>query len=335
MTDKIRVGINGFGRIGRTVLRAAMVRDDVEIVAINDLLPIDHLAYLLKYDSVHGGFGGSIVAADSALRIDDARIRAFSEREPGAIDWGEVGVDVVIESTGLFLTKKVVEGHLAAGAGKVLLSAPPEDDTPVFVMGVNASSYAGESIVSNASCTTNCVAPLAKALNDAFGLEEALMLTVHATTSSQNTVDGVARKDWRFGRGILENIIPATTGAARMVGKVVPELNGRINGMAVRVPVSDVSMIDLTCRLRENASYKDICAMIREQATSAMEGILAYCDEPVVSTDMRGNPHSSVVDGLAGMQIEGGLTKLVAWYDNEWGYARRCLDLAAHISRGR
>ena len=335
MTDKIRVGINGFGRIGRTVLRAAMVRDDVEIVAINDLLPIDHLAYLLKYDSVHGGFGGSIVAADRALRIDDARIRAFSEREPGAIDWGEVGVDVVIESTGLFLTKKVVEGHLAAGAGKVLLSAPPEDDTPVFVMGVNASSYAGESIVSNASCTTNCVAPLAKALNDAFGLEEALMLTVHATTSSQNTVDGVARKDWRFGRGILENIIPATTGAARMVGKVVPELNGRINGMAVRVPVSDVSMIDLTCRLRENASYKDICAIIREQATSAMEGILAYCDEPVVSTDMRGNPHSSVVDGLAGMQIEGGLTKLFAWYDNEWGYACRCLDLAAHISRGR
>jgi glyceraldehyde 3-phosphate dehydrogenase len=335
MTDKIRVGINGFGRIGRTVLRAAMVRDDVEIVPINDLLPIDHLAYLLKYYSVHGGFGGSIVAADGALRIDGARIGAFSEREPGAIGWGEVGVDVVIESTGLFLTKKVVEGHLAAGAGKVLLSAPPEDDTPVFVMGVNASNYAGESIVSNASCTTNCVAPLAKALNDAFGLEEALMLTVHATTSSQNTVDGVARKDWRFGRGILENIIPATTGAARMVGKVVPELNGRINGMAVRVPVSDVSMIDLTCRLRENVSYKDICAMIREQATSAMEGILAYCDEPVVSTDMRGNSHSSIVDGLAGMQIEGGLTKLVAWYDNEWGYACRCLDLAAHISRGR
>ncbi|WP_349960507.1 type I glyceraldehyde-3-phosphate dehydrogenase [Rhizobium sp. ZPR3] len=335
MTDKIRVGINGFGRIGRTVLRAAMVRDDIEIVAINDLLPIDHLAYLLKYDSVHGGFGGSIAAAVSALDINGAKVRAFSEREPGAIGWGEVGVDVVIESTGLFLTSKVAEGHLAAGAGKVLLSAPPEDGTPVFVMGVNANNYAGESIVSNASCTTNCVAPLAKALNDAFGLEEALMLTVHATTSSQNTVDGVARKDWRFGRGILENIIPATTGAARMVGKVVPELNGRINGMAVRVPVSDVSMIDLTCRLRENASYKDICAMIRERATSAMEGILAYCDEPVVSTDMRGNPHSSIVDGLAGMQIEGGLTKLVAWYDNEWGYACRCLDLAAHISRGR
>ncbi len=335
MTDKIRVGINGFGRIGRTVLRAAMVRDDIEIVAINDLLPIDHLAYLLKYDSVHGGFGGSIVAADSALDINGAKVRAFSEREPGAIGWGEVGVDVVIESTGLFLTSKVAEGHLAAGAGKVLLSAPPEDGTPVFVMGVNVNNYAGESIVSNASCTTNCVAPLAKALNDAFGLEEALMLTVHATTSSQNTVDGVARKDWRFGRGILENIIPATTGAARMVGKVVPELNGRINGMAVRVPVSDVSMIDLTCRLRENVSYKEICAMIHETAASAMKGILAYCDEPVVSTDMRGNPHSSIVDGLAGMQIEGGMTKLVAWYDNEWGYACRCLDLAAHISRGR
>lgn len=335
MTDKIRIGINGFGRIGRTVLRAAMTRDDVEIVAINDLLPTDHLAYLLKYDSVHGGFGCSVFAAAGALDINGSRVRAFSEREPSAIRWGEVGVDLVVESTGFFLTKKAVEGHLAAGAGKVLLSAPPEDDTPVFVMGVNAIDYAGENIVSNASCTTNCVAPLAKALNDAFGLEEALMLTVHATTSSQNTVDGVARKDWRFGRGILENIIPATTGAARMVGKVIPELNGRINGMAVRVPVSDVSMIDLTCRLRESVSYKDICAMLREQAAGAMHGILAYCDEPVVSTDMRGNPHSSIVDALAGMQIGGGLTKLVAWYDNEWGYACRCLDLAAHISRAR
>ncbi len=335
MTDKIRIGINGFGRIGRTVLRAAMARDDVEVVAINDLLPIDHLAYLLKYDSVHGGFGASLAAADNALDINGSKVRAFGEREPGAIRWGDVGVDLVIESTGLFLTKKAVEGHLASGAGKVLLSAPPEDDTPVFVMGVNAVNYAGENVVSNASCTTNCVAPLAKALNDAFGLEEALMLTVHATTSSQNTVDGVARKDWRFGRGILENIIPATTGAARMVGKVIPELNGRINGMAVRVPVSDVSMIDLTCRLRESVSYKDICAMLREQAASAMHGILAYCDEPVVSTDMRGNPHSSIIDALAGMQIESGLTKVVAWYDNEWGYACRCLDLAAHVSRAR
>jgi glyceraldehyde 3-phosphate dehydrogenase len=333
VTDKIRIGINGFGRIGRTVLRAAMARDDVEIVAINDLLPIDHLAYLLKYDSVHGRFWGSVAAADRALDIDGGMIRAFSEQEPSAIGWGEVGVDLVIESTGRFLTKEAAEGHLAAGAAKVLLSAPPDDDTPVFVLGVNATNYVGERIVSNASCTTNCVAPLAKALNDAFGLEEALMLTVHATTSSQNTVDGVARKDWRFGRGILENIIPATTGAARMVGKVVPKLSGRINGLAVRVPVSDVSMIDLTCRLRKNVSYMDICTMIRAQAANAMAGILAYCDEPVVSTDMRGNPHSSIFDALSGMQIEGGLTKLVSWYDNEWGYACRCLDLAAHISR--
>lgn len=333
MADKIRIGINGFGRIGRTVLRAAMQRDDLEIVAINDLLPIDHLAYLLKYDSVHGHFGGSVSPVADAIEVNGNRLRAFSEREPSAIGWGEAGVDLVIESTGRFLTREAAEDHLAGGAGKVLLSAPPEDDTPVFVMGVNATDYSGESIVSNASCTTNCVAPLAKALNDAFGLEEALMLTVHATTSSQNTVDGVARKDWRFGRGILDNVIPATTGAARMVGKVVPELNGRINGMAVRVPVSDVSMIDLTCRLRQGASYKDICAMIREQATNAMQGILAYCDEPVVSTDMRGNPNSSIFDALAGMQIEGGLTKLIAWYDNEWGYACRCLDLAAHISR--
>lgn len=333
MTDKIRIGINGFGRIGRTVLRAAMMRDDIEIVAINDLLPTDHLAYLLKYDSVHGGFQGSLSAADGAIEIDGGTVRAFGEREPGAIAWGKVGVDLVIESTGRFLTRQAAEGHLAAGAGKVLLSAPPEDDTPVYVMGVNAAGYAGESIVSNASCTTNCVAPLAKALNDAFGIEEALMLTVHATTAGQNTVDGVARKDWRFGRGILDNIIPATTGAARMVGKVVPELKGRINGMAVRVPVSDVSMIDLTCRLGKSVSYQDICAMIRERAAKEMAGILAYVDEPVVSTDMRGNPHSSIFDAMAGMQVGGGLTKLVAWYDNEWGYACRCLDLAAHISR--
>lgn len=333
MTDKIRIGINGFGRIGRTVLRAATARGDVEIVAINDLLPIDHLAYLLKYDSVHGAFPGRVAASESALAIDDRAVRAFSEREPGAIGWAGIGVDVVIESTGFFLAKKSAEAHLAAGAGKVLISAPPDDDTPVFVMGVNANDYAGQAIVSNASCTTNCVAPLAKALNDAFGIEEALMLTVHATTSGQNTVDGVARKDWRFGRGILDSIIPATTGAARMVGRVVPELNGRINGLAVRVPVSDVSMIDLTCRLRDEVSYRDICAMIRTQAAGDMRGILAYCDEPVVSTDMRGNPHSSIFDALAGMQTEGGLTKLVAWYDNEWGYACRCLDMATHIFR--
>ena len=332
MTDKIRIGINGFGRIGRTVLRAAMERNDIEIVAINDLLPTDHLAYLLKYDSVHGDFKGGLSAADGALAINGAMVRAFCEREPGAIAWGAVGVDLVIESTGRFLTRAAAEGHLAAGAGKVLFSAPPEDDTPVYVMGVNATGYAGEDIVSNASCTTNCVAPLAKMLNDAFGVQEALMLTVHATTSGQNTVDGVARKDWRFGRGILDNIIPATTGAARMVGKVVPELNGRINGMSVRVPVADVSMVDLTCQLRENVSYRDICAMIREQAANTMSGIVAYCDEPVVSTDMRGNPHSAIFDALAGMQTEGGLTKLVAWYDNEWGYACRCLDMASHIS---
>lgn len=331
MTHKIRVGINGFGRIGRTILRAAMKREDIEIVAINDLLQVDHLAYLLKYDSVHGGFQGHLSSTVSSLDVNGEAIRVFSEAEPKSIGWGEVGVDLVIESTGLFLSADLAHGHLAGGAGKVLLSAPPKDDTPVFVMGVNADNYGGESIVSNASCTTNCVAPLAKSLNDAFGIEEALMLTVHATTSSQNTVDGVAKKDWRFGRGILENIIPATTGAARMVGRVVPELDGRINGMAVRVPVSDVSMIDLTCRLRESASYEDICVTLREHAHSTMKGILSYCDEPVVSTDMRGNPHSSIVDGAAGMQVEGGLTKIVAWYDNEWGYASRCLDLAAHI----
>ena len=276
MTDKIRIGINGFGRIGRTVLRAAMARDDIEIVAINDLLPTNHLAYLLKYDSVHGGFAGAIGTEDGALLVNGRKIRAFEAKEPGAIAWAEAGVDLVIESTGRFLTTEAAEGHLKAGAGKVLLSAPPKDDTPVFVMGVNADAYAGERIVSNASCTTNGVAPLAKVLNDAYGLEEALMITVHATTASQNTVDGVARKDWRFGRSILDNIIPATTGAAKMVGRVIPELKGRINGMAVRVPVADVSMIDLTCRLRNKASYADISALMREKAADDLKGILAY-----------------------------------------------------------
>ena len=333
MADRIRIGINGFGRIGRTVLRAAMARDDLEIVAINDLLPIDHLAYLLKYDSVHGGFPGEVGAEDDALVIDGRKVRAFEAREPGAIGWAKAGVDLVIELTGRFLTTETAEGHLKAGAGKVVLSAPPKDDTPVFVMGVNADAYDGQKIVSNASCTTNGVAPLAKVLNDAYGLEEALMITVHATTASQNTVDGVARKDWRFGRSILDNVIPATTGAAKMVGRVIPELKGRINGMAVRVPVADVSMIDLTCRLRDKASYADISALIRERAAGDLKGILAFCDEPVVSTDMRGNPHSSIFDALAGMQTEGGLTKLIAWYDNEWGYACRCLDLAAHVAK--
>jgi len=333
MTPKVRIGINGFGRIGRMVLRAARSRDDVEIVAVNDLLPIDHLAYLLKYDSVHGGFAGTIAAEEVALRIDGQPVSAFAEKDPAAIRWGDAGVDIVIESTGLFLTSEVAEGHRRGGASKVLLSAPPNDDTPVFVMGVNADAYAGQPIVSNASCTTNCVAPLAKLMNDAFGLEEALMMTVHAVTAGQNTVDGIARKDWRFGRGVFNNIIPATTGAARMVGKVIPELKGRINGMAVRVPVADVSMIDLTCRLRFQASYSDICETVRAAASGAYQGIIEYCDEPVVSTDLYGNSHSAIFDAHAGIQASEGLTKIIAWYDNEWGYASRCLDLAAHIAR--
>lgn len=333
MTSRIRIGINGFGRIGRMVFRAAMARNDVEIVAVNDLLPIDHLAYLLKYDSVHGHFPEEIAVEAKALRIEGRVVAAFEEREPGAIRWGDAGVDLVIDSTGRFLNRDQAGGHLRAGAAKVLLSAPPDDDTPVFVMGVNAADYAGQPIVSNASCTTNCVAPLARLVNDLFGLEEALMNTVHAATANQNTVDGVSRKDWRFGRGVFNNIIPATTGAARMVGKVIPELNGRINGMAVRVPVADVSMIDLTCVLRSKASYADICAAVREAAAGTYRGILDYCDEPVVSTDLRGNPHSAIFDVQAGMQTPGGLTKLIAWYDNEWGYACRCLDLTAHMAR--
>ena len=263
--------------------------------------------------------------------VNGRRIVAFEQKDPAAIAWGDAGVDLVIESTGRFLSLDTGAAHLGNGVGKVLLSAPPKDDTPVFVMGVNHRDYAGETIVSNASCTTNCVAPLAKVLNDAFGLDEALMITVHATTASQNTVDGVARKDWRFGRGILENIIPATTGAARMVGKVIPELNGRINGMAVRVPVSDVSMVDLTAKLRDTASFADIHAAIKAAAEGELKGILAYCSDPVVSTDLRGNPHSAIFDAMAGLQTGNGLTKLIAWYDNEWGYACRCLDLAAHM----
>nr|WP_321270450.1 type I glyceraldehyde-3-phosphate dehydrogenase [Alcaligenes faecalis] len=332
MNSKTRLGINGFGRIGRMVLRAAMMRDDVEVVAINDLLPIDHLAYLLKYDSVHGGFREELTTEKNTLRIGDRIVTAFEERDPASIRWADVKVDVVIESTGRFLTTELAKGHLCAGAGKVLLSAPPVDDTPVFVMGVNVSDYAGQAIVSNASCTTNCVAPLANLLNDVFGLEEALMITVHAATANQNTVDGVARKDWRFGRSVFNNIIPATTGAARMVGKVIPELNGRINGMAVRVPVADVSMVDLTCRLGSKASYAEICQAIRQAAVGEYRGIIQYCDEPVVSTDLCGNPHSTIFDEKAGMQTSEGLTKLIAWYDNEWGYASRCLDMAVHVA---
>jgi len=333
MTDKLRIGINGFGRIGRMVFRAAMARNDVEIVAINDLLPADHLAYLLKYDSVHGGFAHAVKGTEDALVVDGRQIVSFSEKDPSAIRWGDAGVDLVIESTGLFLTTETASAHLGAGVGKVVLSAPPKDDTPVFVRGVNADAYGGQAVISNASCTTNCVAPLTKVVHDAFGIVEALMMTVHATTASQNTVDGVARKDWRFGRGILNNIIPATTGAARMVGKVIPELSGRINGMAVRVPVADVSMADLTCRLRTRASYGEISEVVRDAASGAYRGILQYCEEPVVSTDLRGNSHSVIFDATAGMQTSEGLTKLIGWYDNEWGYANRCLDLAVHTMR--
>ncbi|MCM5553931.1 type I glyceraldehyde-3-phosphate dehydrogenase [Pleomorphomonas sp. NRK KF1] len=333
MADKIRIGINGFGRIGRMVFRAARDRSDLEVVAVNDLLPIDHLAYLLKYDSVHGAFPGKVETAEGALIVDGRKVVAFEEKDPAAIAWADAGVDLVIESTGRFLTLDSTEGHIRAGAKKVVISGPPTDATPVFVMGVNADAYAGETIVSNASCTTNCVAPLAKLMDDLYGLEEALMLTVHAVTASQNPVDGVARKDWRFGRGILGNIIPATTGAARMVGKVIPSLNGRINGMAVRVPVADVSMVDLTCRLRTKVSYAEICEAIRDASAGAYRGVLEYCDDAVVSTDLRGNPHSSIFDAKAGMQTSEGLTKLIAWYDNEWGYSCRCLDLAAHMMR--
>lgn len=331
-SEKTRIGISGFGRIGRMVLRAAASRTDLEVVAINDLLPVDHLAYLLKFDSVHGRFDGEIAAEPDSLRIGNRRIAAFREKDPSGIRWGDAAVDLVIESSGRFLSSEEAEGHLQAGVRKVVISAPPKDGTKVVVMGVNEDEYRGEAVVSNASCTTNCVAPLAKLLHDAFGLTEALMNTVHAATASQNTVDGVSRDDWRFGRSVFDNIIPATTGAARMVGRVIPALEGRINGMAVRVPVADVSMVDLTCRFDRQPSYDDVCAAVREAAEGRFRGIVGYCDEPVVSSDLRGDGRSAVFDARAGMQTPAGMTKLIAWYDNEWGYANRCLDLAAHVA---
>jgi glyceraldehyde 3-phosphate dehydrogenase len=322
-----RVGINGFGRIGRMILRAGFQRGDVDVVAINDLLPVDHLAYLLRYDSVHGAFPGAVAVDEDRLVIDGRPIRVTQCAEPERIDWGDEGAGTVVEASGRFLTRDLAGGHRAAGAAKVLLSAPPKDDTPVFVLGVNALNYDGETIVSTASCTTNCVAPLAKVLHDSFGVEQALMLTVHAATASQNVVDGIAKSDWRFGRSVFGNIIPATTGAARMAGRVIPELSGRINGMAVRVPVADVSMLDLTCTLSREADYPEVCAVVRAASVGDQVGIIACRDEPVVSSDLRGDSNSCILDVQAGMRLDGGLMKLIAWYDNEWGYANRCLDM--------
>ena len=330
----IKVGINGFGRIGRMVFRSAIQNfPDIEIVAINDLLEPDYLAYMLKHDSVHGRFQGEISIDGNTLVVNGKRIRLTAVKDPAELKWNEVGAEVVVESTGLFLTKETCEKHLAAGAKKVIMSAPSKDDTPMFVYGVNDKSYKGESIISNASCTTNCLAPIAKVLNDKWGIKRGLMTTVHAATATQKTVDGPSNKDWRGGRGILENIIPSSTGAAKAVGVVIPELNKKLTGMAFRVPTSDVSVVDLTVELEKDASYDDICKAMKEASEGTMKGVLGYTDQKVVSTDFRGESCTSIFDAEAGMALDKSFVKVVAWYDNEWGYSTKVLEMVRTVAK--
>ena len=329
----IKIGINGFGRIGRMVFRAAIQNfKDIEVVAINDLLEPDYLAYMLKFDSVHGRFKGDVAVEGSTLIVNGKKIRLTAVKDPAELKWGEVGADIVVESTGLFLTKETCQKHLAAGAKKVIQSAPSKDDTPMFVYGVNDKSYKGEAIISNASCTTNCLAPVAKVLNDTFGIKRGLMTTVHAATATQKTVDGPSNKDWRGGRGILENIIPSSTGAAKAVGVVIPELNKKLTGMSFRVPTSDVSVVDLTVELVKEASYEDICKAMKSASEGAMKGVLGYTEEKVVATDFRGEPCTSVFDAEAGIALDGTFVKVVSWYDNEWGYSNKCLEMVRVVA---
>ena len=330
----IKVGINGFGRIGRMVFRAAVQNypEAIQVVGINDLLDPDYLAYMLKFDSVHGRFKGDVSVDGSNLIVNGNAIRLTAERDPAALAWGDVGADVVVESTGLFLTKETAQKHIDAGAKKVILSAPSKDDTPMFVFGVNSDKYAGEAIISNASCTTNCLAPIAKVINDSFGIKRGLMTTVHAATATQKTVDGPSMKDWRGGRGILENIIPSSTGAAKAVGKVLPELDGKLTGMAFRVPTSDVSVVDLTVELENPASYDDIKAAVKAASEGPLLGVLGYTEEKVVSTDFVGESLTSVFDAGAGIALDETFVKLVAWYDNEWGYSNKVVDMIMVVS---
>ena len=324
----IKVGINGFGRIGRMVFRAAVENfNDVEIVGINDLLDPEYLAYMLKYDSVHGKFNHDIKVEGNTMYVDGKAIRLTAEKDPAQLKWGEIGAEIVVESTGLFLKKEQAQLHIDAGAKKVIMSAPSKDDTPMFVYGVNDKTYAGQTIISNASCTTNCLAPLAKVVHEAFGIKRGLMTTVHAATATQKTVDGPSKKDWRGGRGILENIIPSSTGAAKAVGKVLPELNGKLTGMSMRVPCSDVSVVDLTCELEKPATYEDICAAMKKASEGELKGVLGYTDEAVVSTDFRGESCTSTFDAKAGIQLDPTFVKLVSWYDNEWGYSNKVVEM--------
>ena len=330
----IKVGINGFGRIGRNVLRSAVQNfSDIEIVGINDLLEPDYLAYMLQYDSVHGRFKGEVSVEGNTLIVNGKKIRLTQERDPVALKWNEVGADVVLECTGLFLDKAGADKHLAAGAKKVIISAPSKDDTPMFVFGVNDKTYAGQAIISNASCTTNCLAPVAKVLNDKWGIKRGLMTTVHAATATQKTVDGPSNKDWRGGRGILENIIPSSTGAAKAVGVVIPELNKKLTGMSFRVPTSDVSVVDLTCELNSPASMAEICAEMKAQSQGALKGVLGYTEDKVVATDFRGDTRTSIFDADASIALDSTFVKIVAWYDNEWGYSNKCLEMVRVVAK--
>jgi glyceraldehyde 3-phosphate dehydrogenase len=328
----VKIGINGFGRIGRFVFRAACERDSVEVVGINDLLDVDYMAYMLKYDSTHGRFNGTVEVKDGQLVVNGNTIRVTSERNPADLKWDEVGAEFVVESTGLFLTDDKARAHIEAGAKKVVMSAPSKDATPMFVMGVNHESYAGQDIVSNASCTTNCLAPIAKVLNDNFGIVEGLMTTVHATTATQKTVDGPSMKDWRGGRGAGQNIIPSSTGAAKAVGKVIPELNGKLTGMAFRVPTPDVSVVDLTCRIEKGASYEAICEAMKAASEGPLKGVLGYTEDAVVSNDFVGEKCTSVFDAKAGISLNDNFVKVVSWYDNEIGYSNKVVDLIEFIA---
>ena len=331
----IKLGINGFGRIGRMVFRAAVENfaNDIQVVGINDLLDADYLAYMLKYDSVHGKFNHDIKVEGNYLIVDGNKIQIFAEKDPANITWGALGVDVVVESTGFFLTEELASAHLKAGAKKVIMSAPSKDATPMFVYGVNHNTYAGQKIISNASCTTNCLAPISKVLNDKFGIKRGLMTTVHAATATQKTVDGPSKKDWRGGRGILENIIPSSTGAAKAVGKVLPELNGKLTGMSMRIPASDVSIVDLTVELNTPTTYEEICKAMKEASEGELKGILGYTEDAVVSTDFRTDPHTSIFDAKGGIQLDPTFVKVLSWYDNEWGYSNKCCEMARIISK--
>ena len=325
--SKIKIGINGFGRIGRLVFRAAMAKDNVEVVGINDLISVEYMAYMLRYDTMHGQFKGTIEVKDGNLVVNGQSIRVTAEKDPANLKWNEVGAEYVVESTGLFLTKEKAEAHIKAGAKRVVMSAPSKDDTPMFVMGVNNDTYKGEAIISNASCTTNCLAPIAKVLNDKFGMVEGLMTTVHSTT------DGPSMKDWRGGRAASGNIIPSSTGAAKAVGKVIPSLNGKLTGMSLRVPTLDVSVVDLTCTLAKDATYDEICAAMKAASEGELKGILGYTEDAVVSSDFLGDPRTSIFDAKAGIQLSPRFVKVVSWYDNEWGYSNKVLELIEYTSK--